>query len=177
MPNQEERSGGCPLSVVVPAYNEETRLGAAIAAYLGALPAAAEVVIVDDGSTDATAEVARALARADARVRVLRLPENRGKGFAVRAGVLAARGDRVLMADADGSAARNMALSRERASSVAAALAAQGLPAPTFDLEGAGASGAVTPAGAPEPLRRRAEVVIRLGPDQTAERARGSRRR
>jgi outer membrane protein OmpA-like peptidoglycan-associated protein len=81
------------------------------------------------------------------------------------------------LADADGSAARNMALSRERASSVAAALAAQGLPAPTFDLEAAGASGAVTPAGAPEPLRRRAEVVIRLGPDQTAERARGSRRR
>lgn len=81
------------------------------------------------------------------------------------------------LADADGSAARNMALSRQRATSVAAALAAQGLPAPTFDLEAAGASGAVTPAGSPEPLRRRAEVVIRLGPAQTAAKSRRSRSR
>ena len=68
------------------------------------------------------------------------------------------------LADADGSAQRNMALSRARATQVASALAAEGLPAPTFDLEAAGAAGAVTPAGTPEPLRRRAEVVIRMGP-------------
>ena len=68
------------------------------------------------------------------------------------------------LADADGPANRNLALSRQRATSVAAALAAQGLPAPSFDLEAAGESGAVTPSGAPEPLRRRAEVVIRMGP-------------
>ena len=68
------------------------------------------------------------------------------------------------LADADGPANRNLALSRQRATSVAAALAAQGLPAPRFDLEAAGDSGAITPSGTPEPLRRRAEVVIRLGP-------------
>lgn len=68
------------------------------------------------------------------------------------------------LADADGSAQRNMDLSRARATQVATALAAEGLPAPTFDLEAAGESGAVTPAGSPEPLRRRAEVVIRMGP-------------
>lgn len=72
------------------------------------------------------------------------------------------------LADADGPTNRNLALSRQRATSVAAALAAQGLPAPTFDLEAAGESGAMSASGAPEPLRRRAEVVIRLGPAQAA---------
>jgi len=71
------------------------------------------------------------------------------------------------LADADGPANRNLVLSRQRATSVAAALSAQGLPTPTFDLEAAGESGAVTPSGAPEPLRRRAEVVIRVGPAAT----------
>ena len=80
------------------------------------------------------------------------------------------------LADADGPANRNMALSRQRATSVASALAAQGLPAPAFDLEAAGSSGAVTPAGTPEPLRRRAEVVIRLGPATAATPAKKSRR-
>ena len=64
-----------------------------------------EVVIVDDGSADGTARVAFAAARArgaDA-VRVLRLPRNRGKGAAVRAGAFVARGERLLMMDADGA--------------------------------------------------------------------------
>ena len=68
------------------------------------------------------------------------------------------------LADAGGSASRNLQLSRQRAQSVAAALAAQGFPAPSFDIEAAGAAGAVAPTGQPEPLRRRAEVVVRLGP-------------
>jgi peptidoglycan-associated lipoprotein len=68
------------------------------------------------------------------------------------------------LADADGTAVRNMELSRKRAERVAAALAAEGLPAPAFDLEAAGDAGAVTATGRPEPLRRRAEVVIRLAP-------------
>lgn len=64
-----------------------------------------EVVIVDDGSADGTARVAFSYSRArgaDA-VRVLRLPRNRGKGAAVRAGAFVARGERVLMMDADGA--------------------------------------------------------------------------
>jgi outer membrane protein OmpA-like peptidoglycan-associated protein len=65
------------------------------------------------------------------------------------------------LADADGTARRNLALSRRRAASVGQALAAAGLPRPVFDLEGMGQAGAVTSAGVPEPLRRRAEVVIR----------------
>ncbi len=65
------------------------------------------------------------------------------------------------LADADGAARRNMVLSRKRAVVTAEALAAYGLPAPTFDIEAIGKSGAVTPGGEPEPLRRRTEVVIR----------------
>jgi outer membrane protein OmpA-like peptidoglycan-associated protein len=65
------------------------------------------------------------------------------------------------LADADGAARRNMVLSRKRAVVTAEALAAYGLPAPTFDIEALGKSGAVTPGGEPEPLRRRTEVVIR----------------
>jgi outer membrane protein OmpA-like peptidoglycan-associated protein len=76
------------------------------------------------------------------------------------------RGCRILqvevlgLADAGGSVRTNLAVSRRRAASVAAALAA-GLPQPRFDIEAAGESGAITPEGRPEPLRRRADVVIR----------------
>ena len=65
------------------------------------------------------------------------------------------------LADADGAAQRNLALSRRRADTVAKALKAGGLPAPVFDIEAAGENGALTAAGRPEPLRRRTEVVIR----------------
>ena len=69
------------------------------------------------------------------------------------------------LADADGGTARtNLALSKRRAASVAKALAAGGLPAPKFDIEAGGASGALTPGGQPEPLRRRTEVVIHAEP-------------
>jgi outer membrane protein OmpA-like peptidoglycan-associated protein len=89
---------------------------------------------------------------------LLRESANQAKGCSVKEVLVLG------LADADGPANRNMVLSRQRATSVAAALAAQGLPAPSFDLEAAGSAGAVTPSGTPEPLRRRAEVVIRLGP-------------
>lgn len=69
--------------------------------------------------------------------------------------------DVVGLADADGSDRRNMVLSRQRATIVADALAKAGLPRPAFDIDAAGASGAITPEGQPEPLRRRTEVVIR----------------
>jgi dolichyl-phosphate beta-glucosyltransferase len=88
-----------PLSVVVPAFDEEARLGPtldAILAYGAVHHPGLEVIVADDGSRDAT--VAIALGRG---VRVVSLGRNRGKGAAVRAGMLAARGDRILFSDAD----------------------------------------------------------------------------
>lgn len=87
------------LSVVVPAYNEARRLGASlerICAYLAQRGAANEVIVVDDGSVDGTAEVATRFP-----VTLLRLERNAGKGAALRHGVLASRGRRVLLSDAD----------------------------------------------------------------------------
>ena len=97
------------ISVVIPAYNEAKVLPGALVlldTFLG--PAVdRQVLVVDDGSTDGTAETVEALARAD--VQVLRLPENRGKGAAVRAGVLASDGDVVIVTDADGHYLHNRA--------------------------------------------------------------------
>jgi dolichyl-phosphate beta-glucosyltransferase len=89
------------LSVVIPAYNEARRLPSTLTRvreHLGARGVEHEIVVVDDGSTDATAEVARAAGNA---VRVLRHQPNRGKGYAARRGMLAATGERRLMTDAD----------------------------------------------------------------------------
>lgn len=102
----EEDGGAIGLSVIVPAYNEEDRLAPtlkAVRAHLddGPDPVAWELIVVDDGSTDATAAVARAAADEEPRIRLLRTPANRGKGHAVRTGVLASRGRRVLITDAD----------------------------------------------------------------------------
>jgi dolichyl-phosphate beta-glucosyltransferase len=95
------------LSIVVPAYNEAKRLPATldeIVRYLSLnrrwLPA--EIVIVDDGSSDGTSAVAAAASdSAEVTVRCLSHHCNRGKGAAVRTGFAAARGDRVLLCDAD----------------------------------------------------------------------------
>jgi dolichyl-phosphate beta-glucosyltransferase len=99
--------GAAPaLTVILPCYNEAERLPGtlqALLAHLSAAPGEVEVLVVDDGSTDATATVAEAAAAADGRVRVLSYRPNRGKGFAVRTGVLAARGELVVFTDADGS--------------------------------------------------------------------------
>ncbi|HXM58437.1 MAG TPA: dolichyl-phosphate beta-glucosyltransferase [Candidatus Dormibacteraeota bacterium] len=88
------------LSVVIPAYNEERRLPPTlhlVAAHLRERGRPFEVVVADDGSQDATAALA---GQAGPEVRVLRLP-HRGKGGAVKAGVLAAAGELVLVTDAD----------------------------------------------------------------------------
>jgi dolichyl-phosphate beta-glucosyltransferase len=61
------------------------------------------VLVADDGSTDATVMVAGAVAAVDRRVRVLSYHPNRGKGFAVRTGMLAAEGELIVFTDADGS--------------------------------------------------------------------------
>jgi dolichyl-phosphate beta-glucosyltransferase len=88
------------LSVVIPAFNEERRLPAtlrAVVSHLRDRGVRFEVLVVDDGSADATAELADG---AGPEVRVLRRP-HRGKGAAVRAGVLACDGELVLVTDAD----------------------------------------------------------------------------
>ena len=95
------------LSVVVPAYNESARLPATLVRLRDYLDAAGEpyqVIVVDDGSSDGTADTAEATASAWPQMCVLRLPRNMGKGAAVRAGMLAATGEHRLFTDADLSA-------------------------------------------------------------------------
>ncbi len=95
------------LSVVIPAYDEARRLPATLSTLRDYLEGAGEerepyeVIVVDDGSGDATAEGAQEFADAWPELRVMRLPENRGKGWAVRTGMLAARGELRLFTDAD----------------------------------------------------------------------------
>jgi glycosyltransferase involved in cell wall biosynthesis len=83
------------VSAIVPAFNEAERIGAVLDPLLSS-PSVGEVVVVDDGSTDATVAAAERFA-----VRIVRLPENRGKAAAMAAGVDAAHGDVLLFLDAD----------------------------------------------------------------------------
>lgn len=92
------------ISCVIPAYNEERRLGATLARvseYFGASGREYEIIVVDDGSRDATARLAAEYAQQDRHCRVFNLDHNRGKGAAVRRGVAESRGDLVLFSDAD----------------------------------------------------------------------------
>jgi dolichyl-phosphate beta-glucosyltransferase len=92
------------LSIVIPAYNEEQRLGVtleSVLAYTIRQPYSAEIIVVDDGSEDATARVAAPFCNHKSRVRLLRNRRNRGKGFSVRRGLLHARGAYLLFSDAD----------------------------------------------------------------------------
>jgi dolichyl-phosphate beta-glucosyltransferase len=94
----------CDLSVVLPVYDEARVLAVTLAQlvpHLEGLGKSFEIVCVDDGSTDGSWEILQRLAAADERVRVDRLPENRGKGAAVRKGMLAAEGELVVFMDAD----------------------------------------------------------------------------
>ena len=93
------------LSVIIPAYNEERRIGKtlrAIAAYLSQQPFASEVIVVDNASTDNTTGAARAHEHEFSRLTLLN-EERKGKGDAIRAGMLAASGRVRLFTDADNS--------------------------------------------------------------------------
>ena len=94
------------VSFVVPAYNEERRLGESLSRlveFAARQPYSAEIIVVDDGSADRTAEIAREAAQraGDVPVRLLEHERNLGKGAAVRTGARAATGDVVLYLDAD----------------------------------------------------------------------------
>jgi dolichyl-phosphate beta-glucosyltransferase len=92
------------LSVIIPAYNEEKRLPGTldqVLAYLVQQPYSYEVLVVDDGSRDATREIVARFAAESACVRLVEYGGNRGKGYAVRQGMRAATGERILMSDAD----------------------------------------------------------------------------
>jgi glycosyltransferase involved in cell wall biosynthesis len=95
------------LSLVIPAYNEAARLGRTLEAafeYLNAQASESEIIVVDDGSADGTAQVAaESFENFSGRVssHIIRVPVNRGKGHAVRAGLLAARAPVALFSDAD----------------------------------------------------------------------------
>jgi len=95
-----------PLSLVIPAFNEARRLNQNLLVLLNYLQnyrPATELIVVDDGSSDRTAEAAEELfsRRPDVAARVLRFPSNRGKGHAVRAGLLSAQAPIALFSDAD----------------------------------------------------------------------------
>ena len=96
------------LTIIIPAYNEQSRLPGTLDRIIEYMQTAGwerwEIVVVDDGSSDGTAEVAEAAHRTHACARVLRNPGNRGKGYAVRHGMLDSEMDWCLLSDADLSA-------------------------------------------------------------------------
>jgi dolichyl-phosphate beta-glucosyltransferase len=94
------------LSIVIPAYNESERLPRylpGVLAYCARVDGGAEVIVVDDGSKDATADYVAEIAVKDPVVRLVRQNPNRGKGAAVRRGVLESEGRFILFTDADGA--------------------------------------------------------------------------
>lgn len=94
------------ISVVIPAFNEELRLPPTLIQcidYLEQEGVSYEIIVVDDGSRDGTAEMVRRFQRIRPQIMLITLPRNRGKGHAVRTGALNSHGEQVLIADADGS--------------------------------------------------------------------------
>lgn len=94
------------ISIIVPAYAESDRVGSTITAILGYIESSAisaELIVVDDGSPDNTSEVARSHCSQfpTASTNVIRYEQNRGKGYAVKTGMLAASGKVALFSDAD----------------------------------------------------------------------------
>lgn len=93
-------------SVVIPCYNERNRLPATLQSVITHLQTKrpnSEIVVVDDGSSDGTADWVRSQTSGTIPIRVITYSPNRGKGYAVKTGMLAAQGDYVLFMDADGA--------------------------------------------------------------------------
>lgn len=105
--SSEMQPSGIELSIIIPAYNEERRLPAAldrIRDFLGSRADTTEVIVVDDGSTDQTQKIVEQRQPDWPALRLVANGENRGKGYSVRRGMLEARGRIALFTDADLSA-------------------------------------------------------------------------
>ena len=92
------------FSVVIPAYNEAERIGPSISAICKHLTACGvdyEIIVVDDGSTDSTSDIVKSHTQKNGRIRLISYHPNKGKGYAVRTGMLSARAESVLLSDAD----------------------------------------------------------------------------
>jgi len=95
------------LSVIIPAYNEASRIRDSlnrIKNYLRTKQMNFEIIVVDDGSEDGTGRLVQEMIAGFSELKLIHLPFNRGKGFAVRAGMMEAKGKLILMSDADLSA-------------------------------------------------------------------------
>ena len=95
------------ISIIIPAYNESARIGNALSEVLRCVQERdwhAEIVVVNDGSTDRTAAIVQEFAQLHPEVRLMEIPENRGKGYSVRHGMLHAVGEILMFTDADLSA-------------------------------------------------------------------------
>lgn len=91
-------------SIIIPAFNESERIATTLERVLGYAAERswnAEIIVVDDGSRDATPDIVRQHMQRNAAVRLLQNPGNRGKGYSVRNGMLNARGEVLLFSDAD----------------------------------------------------------------------------
>lgn len=126
------------LSVIVPAYNEENRLLPTLleaVRFLDEEGGSYEIIVVDDGSTDKTVEMVEGLGAPS--VRVKRLPQNRGKGYAVKAGVLESQGQLVLFIDADGSTPFNQLslLKKALVPGIGIAFGSRALPSDTAKID------------------------------------------
>ena len=97
-------NNSCEISIVIPAYNESARLGRTLDRVLGFVHQEgwdAEVIVVDDGSSDPTPDIVRSYEQKNSNLRLIANPGNRGKGYSVRNGVLNAQGRVILFTDAD----------------------------------------------------------------------------
>ena len=92
------------MSIVIPAYNEEKRIAGSLletCAYMNDFGLEYEIIVVDDGSSDGTGRTVDHIAMHVRNVRLVRYEKNRGKGHALRTGVLGTKGDLILVMDAD----------------------------------------------------------------------------